>query len=84
MTQDSNLQSSLQVVDPAADKRYRVVRRSGLGMALSPAAVGYPSKSVGDVVLWPMWDREVVVHIVGLGVVEMGIVGWSWVVVGRL
>lgn len=84
MTQGSNLQSSPQVDVPVADKRYKVVRRSGLGMGLIPVVGDYPLESVGGVVLLLMWDRGVVMHIVGLGVVGKGIVGWSWVVVGRL
>ena len=84
MKQGSNLQSSLQVDGPVADRRYKVVRRSGLGMALIPVVGDCQLESVGGVVLLLMWDREVVMHIVGLGVVERGIVGWSWVVVGRL
>jgi hypothetical protein len=39
---------------------------------------------VGDVVLLLRWDREAVMRIVGLAVVETGIVGWSWAGVGRL
>lgn len=77
MMQGSNLLSWLQVDDPAADKRNRVVQRSGLGMVLSPVVADYLSESAGDVVWLLMSDREVVMHIVGLGVVGMGIAGWS-------
>lgn len=77
MKQGSNLQSSLQVDGPVADKRYKVVRRSGLGMALIPVVGDYRLESVGGVALLLMWDRGVVMHIVGLGAVEEGIVGWS-------
>lgn len=84
MMQGSNLQSSPQGDVPVADKRYKVVRHSDLGMALIPVVGDYLSGSVGDVVLLLRWDREAVMRIVGLAVVETGIVGWSWAGVGRL
>jgi hypothetical protein len=84
MKQGSNLQSSLQVDGSVADKRYKVVRRSGLDTALIPVVGDCPLESVGGVVLLLMWDREVVMHIVELEAVGKGIVGWPWVVVGHL
>lgn len=83
MTQGLNLQSSLQGDGLVADKRYKVVRHSDLGMELILAVEDYLSELVGDVVLLLMWDRGVVRHIAGAVVVEMGIVGLSWVGVGR-